>query len=59
MQPLNPDEIRRTVQLALAEDIGDGDVTTLATVPENSITVRPLETPAIRKPCDCSQVVMV
>jgi nicotinate-nucleotide pyrophosphorylase (carboxylating) len=36
VQPLNPDEIRRTVQLALAEDIGDGDVTTLATVPENS-----------------------
>jgi nicotinate-nucleotide pyrophosphorylase (carboxylating) len=36
VQPLNPDEIRRTVQLALAEDIGDGDVTTLATVPENA-----------------------
>ncbi|MBC8094922.1 MAG: carboxylating nicotinate-nucleotide diphosphorylase [Akkermansiaceae bacterium] len=28
------EEIRRAVQLALAEDIGSGDVTTLATVPE-------------------------
>ncbi|HWD93296.1 MAG TPA: carboxylating nicotinate-nucleotide diphosphorylase [Verrucomicrobiae bacterium] len=36
MQPLDPKEIRRAVQLALAEDIGEGDVTTLATVPENS-----------------------
>jgi nicotinate-nucleotide pyrophosphorylase (carboxylating) len=36
VQPLNPEEIRRAVQLALAEDIGDGDVTTLATVPENA-----------------------
>ena len=27
-------EIRRAVQVALAEDIGEGDVTTLATVPE-------------------------
>jgi len=36
VQPLTPDEIRRAVQLALAEDIGDGDVTTLATVPENT-----------------------
>ena len=33
MQPLSPEEIRRAVQLALAEDIGTGDVTTLATVP--------------------------
>ena len=31
---LTDDEIRRAVQLALAEDIGSGDVTTLATVPE-------------------------
>ncbi len=30
---LSAAEIRRAVQLALAEDIGDGDVTTLATVP--------------------------
>jgi nicotinate-nucleotide pyrophosphorylase (carboxylating) len=36
VQPLNPEEIRRAVQLALAEDIGDGDATTLATVPENT-----------------------
>ena len=36
MQPLHPDEIRRAVQMALAEDIGSGDVTTLATVPEDS-----------------------
>jgi nicotinate-nucleotide pyrophosphorylase (carboxylating) len=33
---LTPDEIRRAVQLALAEDIGDGDVTTLATVPDSA-----------------------
>jgi nicotinate-nucleotide pyrophosphorylase (carboxylating) len=31
---LTDDEIRRAVQLALAEDIGSGDATTLATVPE-------------------------
>ena len=36
MQPLNPDEIRRAVQMALAEDLGTGDATSLATVPENS-----------------------
>lgn len=36
MQPLDPDEMRRAVQMALAEDIGSGDVTTLATVPEDS-----------------------
>ena len=34
MGPLTNEEIRRAVQLALAEDIGSGDVTTLATVPE-------------------------
>ncbi len=39
MEPLSADEIRRHVQAALAEDIGSGDVTTLATVPEN-ITAR-------------------
>lgn len=33
MQPLEPAEIRRAVRAALAEDIGPGDVTTLATVP--------------------------
>ena len=36
VQPLDPAEIRRAVQMALAEDIGSGDVTTLATVPENA-----------------------
>jgi nicotinate-nucleotide pyrophosphorylase (carboxylating) len=34
MELLSPEEIRGVVQAALAEDIGDGDVTTLATVPE-------------------------
>lgn len=33
VQPLRPEEIRRAVHAALAEDIGSGDVTTLATVP--------------------------
>jgi nicotinate-nucleotide pyrophosphorylase (carboxylating) len=33
VQPLRPGEIRRAVHAALAEDIGSGDVTTLATVP--------------------------
>jgi nicotinate-nucleotide pyrophosphorylase (carboxylating) len=32
---LSTEEIQQAVQLALAEDIGSGDVTTLATVPEN------------------------
>ena len=36
MEPLWPDEIRRAVQAALAEDVGGGDVTTLATIPENT-----------------------
>ena len=36
MQPLSTAEIRRAVRLALAEDIGSGDVTTLATVPANA-----------------------
>lgn len=36
MQSLNAEEIRRAVQAALAEDIGSGDVTTLATVPEDA-----------------------
>ena len=38
VQPLDPDEIHRIVQLALAEDIGAGDVTTIATVPESAIS---------------------
>jgi nicotinate-nucleotide pyrophosphorylase (carboxylating) len=33
---LSSEEIRRAVQTALAEDIGSGDVTTLATVPETT-----------------------
>jgi nicotinate-nucleotide pyrophosphorylase (carboxylating) len=33
VEPLNPAEINSLVELALAEDIGPGDVTTLATVP--------------------------
>ena len=33
---LTPDEIRSAVRAALAEDVGSGDVTTLATVPEDS-----------------------
>ncbi len=33
MEPLSADEIRKAVKLALAEDIGSGDATTLATVP--------------------------
>ena len=36
MDPLSPEEIHRVVALALAEDIGAGDVTTLATVPESA-----------------------
>lgn len=36
MGPLTNEEIRRAVQLALEEDLGSGDVTTLATVPENA-----------------------
>jgi nicotinate-nucleotide pyrophosphorylase (carboxylating) len=35
MQPA-PEEIRRAVEQALAEDIGDGDATTLALVPKNA-----------------------
>ena len=37
MEPLSAEEIRRAVQAALAEDIGSGDATTLATVPENTV----------------------
>lgn len=36
MDKLTADEIRRAVQAALAEDIGPGDATTLATVPESA-----------------------
>ncbi|PYJ01270.1 MAG: nicotinate-nucleotide diphosphorylase (carboxylating), partial [Verrucomicrobia bacterium] len=37
METLSADEIRRAVQQALAEDIGSGDVTTLAVVPETAL----------------------
>ncbi len=37
MESLSADEIHRHVQAALAEDIGCGDVTTLATVPEDAV----------------------
>jgi nicotinate-nucleotide pyrophosphorylase (carboxylating) len=37
MEPLSNEEIQRAVKLSLAEDIGSGDVTTLATVPENTL----------------------
>jgi nicotinate-nucleotide pyrophosphorylase (carboxylating) len=33
VEALSADEIRRVVQLALEEDIGSGDITTLATIP--------------------------
>ncbi|HWW01768.1 MAG TPA: carboxylating nicotinate-nucleotide diphosphorylase [Candidatus Acidoferrum sp.] len=36
MEPLRDEEIRPLVRQALAEDIGSGDVTTLATVPEQA-----------------------
>ncbi|MBI3417772.1 MAG: carboxylating nicotinate-nucleotide diphosphorylase [Verrucomicrobia bacterium] len=36
MDSLSADEIRRAVQTALAEDIGTGDVTTLATIPADA-----------------------
>ena len=36
MHSLKPEDIHNAVQAALAEDIGGGDVTTLATVPENT-----------------------
>jgi nicotinate-nucleotide pyrophosphorylase (carboxylating) len=36
MEPLSTEEIQQTVNLALSEDIGSGDVTTLATVPEET-----------------------
>lgn len=36
MELLSTDDIRRAVRLALEEDLGSGDVTTLATVPESA-----------------------
>ena len=37
MESISADEIRNHVQSALAEDVGSGDVTTLATVPEVAV----------------------
>ena len=37
MEPLSAEEIRLAVAAALAEDIGSGDATTLATVPETAM----------------------
>ena len=39
MGSLSPEEIRQAVQAALKEDVGEGDVTTLATVPETARAV--------------------
>jgi nicotinate-nucleotide pyrophosphorylase (carboxylating) len=39
VEPLDPQEIRRAVAAALAEDIGSGDVTTLATVADQAQAV--------------------
>ena len=36
MEPLSSDEIRLALEASLAEDVGPGDVTTLATVPANA-----------------------
>src|SRR5438445_4576267 len=35
---LNPEDVLRAVRAALAEDVGGGDATTLATVAEDSIS---------------------
>ena len=40
MEPISRDEIERAVRAALAEDVGSGDVTTLATVPESAVAKR-------------------
>jgi nicotinate-nucleotide pyrophosphorylase (carboxylating) len=39
MEPLSGDEIRQAVRLALAEDVGAGDVTTIATIPETTSAI--------------------
>lgn len=44
VQPLNPGEIHRAVRAALDEDIGPGDVTTLATVPAGARCVAVMRT---------------
>jgi len=37
VEALDAEQIRRAVQVALAEDIGEGDATTIATVPEDAM----------------------
>src|SRR5436190_10006923 len=37
MEPFSRDELQQAVRAALAEDVGTGDVTTLATVPETAV----------------------
>ncbi len=37
MEPLSKEEIQQAIKAALAEDIGSGDATTLATVPESTM----------------------
>jgi nicotinate-nucleotide pyrophosphorylase (carboxylating) len=37
VEPLDAEKVRLAVQAALAEDIGEGDATTMATVPENAM----------------------
>ncbi len=37
MEPISREEIQRAVRAALAEDVGAGDVTTLATVPQHAV----------------------
>jgi nicotinate-nucleotide pyrophosphorylase (carboxylating) len=39
VQSLRPEDIHRAVRAALAEDIGGGDVTTLATIPATAVAV--------------------
>ena len=38
MDVLSPEEVRQAVAGALAEDVGSGDVTTLATIPESAVS---------------------
>ena len=37
MKPLSPEEIHHAVAVALVEDLGSGDVTTLATIPDTAM----------------------
>ncbi len=53
---LNPDALASICRLALAEDIGAGDATTLAVVPENLETEATFVT---RQPCVCAGLPVV